>query len=212
MFILDTLTVDLLPSYVIGDDVSIVCTVSLISADVSSLVMNWFKDDEMIKTDNIITNGSSSTFKTILMVTKVSSANAGVYTCKTSINGSNIGLTDSKPLCLRGTHSCYKYAIHLWFIDLVPFNEDNDNFTDLPLGYSAIVQCVNFSSINETSLRSIEWIDSSGDIISDNNTLILPNVLPSLNNTEYTCTAEVDTNPVICLPDNKNITIYTKSM
>ena len=97
------------------------------------------------------------------------------------------------------------------FVDLVPFNQDN-NFTDLSLGYSATVQCVNFSSFNETALRSIEWTDSDGSIISDNNTLILPNVLPSLNNTKYTCTAEVDTNPVACLPDNKTITIDTKSM
>uniref|UniRef100_A0A1X7V265 Uncharacterized protein n=1 Tax=Amphimedon queenslandica TaxID=400682 RepID=A0A1X7V265_AMPQE len=194
--VLDTLTVHLLPSYVIGDDVSIECTISLIRAIGPSLVVNWFKDNEMEKTDNISINVSSSTFNSTLTITNVSSTDAGVYTCNASINpGSNSPLTDSKPLCLK---------------DLVPFNEGNDNFTDLSLGYSAIVQCVNFSSFNETALRSIKWTAPNGTIVSNNNILTLPNVVPSLNNTEYTCTAEVNTNPATCLPDSKTITINTK--
>ena len=109
MFITDTsvssVTVQSLSSYVIGDDVSIVCTISLTNAigpDVSSLVVNWFKDDDMITTDDIIINGSLSTFNSTLTLTQVSSANAGVYTCDASINGSNIVMSDSKPLCLKG--------------------------------------------------------------------------------------------------------------
>ena len=117
MFILDTLTVHLLPSYVIGDKVSIVCTVRLISADVSSLVVNWFKDSTMRITDSITDSGLPPTHNSILTLTVGSPTDAGVYTCNASINaGSNIELTDSKPLCLRGTHLCYKYALHLWFI------------------------------------------------------------------------------------------------
>uniref|UniRef100_A0A1X7THZ3 Ig-like domain-containing protein n=1 Tax=Amphimedon queenslandica TaxID=400682 RepID=A0A1X7THZ3_AMPQE len=194
--VLDTsvssVTVQSLSSYVIGDDVSIVCTISLTNAigpDVSSLVMNWFKDNEMI-TDNIIINGSSSTFNSTLTLTQVSPTDAGVYTCNASINGSNNVLSDSKDLCLQ-----------------VPFYQSNDKYTDLPLGYSARIQCMNLSSLNEISIK---WTDSNGSFISNNNTLILPNVVPSLHNTEYTCTAEVDTNPVTCLPDSKMITIYVK--
>ena len=103
MFILDTLTVQSLSSHVVGDDVSIVCTISLISADVSALVVKWFKNNEMI-TDNIINNGSLSTFNSILTLTQVSPTDAEVYTCTASINGSNIELSDSKPLCLKGIH------------------------------------------------------------------------------------------------------------
>ena len=110
MFITDTsvssVTVQSLSSYVIGDDVSIVCTISLTNAigpNVSSVV-NWFKNNEMI-TDNIsINNGSLSTFNSILTLTQVSPTDAGVYTCNASINGSNIELSDSKPLCLKGIH------------------------------------------------------------------------------------------------------------
>ena len=121
MFITDTsvssVTVQSLSSYVIGDDVSIVCNINLTNAigpDVSSLVVNWFKNNKMI-TDNIIINGSLSTFNSTLTLTAVSPTDAGVYTCSASVNGSNITLSDPKPLCLKGIHSCYKYAIYLWF-------------------------------------------------------------------------------------------------
>ena len=108
MFITDTsvssVTVQLLSSYIIGDDVSVVCTISLtnpIGPDISSLVVNWFKNNKMI-TDSITINGSLSTFDSILTLTQVSSTDAGVYTCNASIMGSNKTVSDSKPLCLKG--------------------------------------------------------------------------------------------------------------
>ena len=109
MFITDTsvssVTVQLLSSYIIGDDVSVVCTISLtnpIGPNISSLVVNWFKDNEMI-TDNITINGSLSTFDSILTLTQVSSTDAGVYTCRASITGSDEVKENSKDLCLKGT-------------------------------------------------------------------------------------------------------------
>ena len=101
-----SVTVQLLSSYIIGDDVSVVCTISLtnpIGPDISSLVVNWFKNNEMI-TDNITINGSLSTFDSILTLTQVSSTDAGVYTCNASITGSNEVMTDSKVLCLKGAY------------------------------------------------------------------------------------------------------------
>uniref|UniRef100_A0A1X7V1J9 Ig-like domain-containing protein n=1 Tax=Amphimedon queenslandica TaxID=400682 RepID=A0A1X7V1J9_AMPQE len=194
--VLDTsvssVTVQSLSSYVIGDDVSIVCTISLnnaIGPNVSSLVVNWFKNDEMIPTDNINSiKVSSSTFNSTLTLTNVSSADAGVYTCNASINGSDIKFNDSKDLCLKV--------------------QNVDSYIDLPLGYSATIKCVTHSLLNRITIK---WTDSDGSTITNNNALILPNVVPSLNNTEYTCTAKVGTNPATCLPpDNKNIKIYTR--
>ena len=100
MFILDILTVQSLSSYFIGDNVSIVCTISFISANVFPLLVNWCKDNEMKTTDTIIINGSLSTFNSTLKLTAVSPTDAGVYTCNASING--IELSDSKDLCLKG--------------------------------------------------------------------------------------------------------------
>ena len=80
------------------------CTISLTNAigpDVSSLVVNWSKNNEMI-TDNMIINGSLSRFNSILILTQVSPTDAGVYTCNASIDGSNITLSDSFFLHLKG--------------------------------------------------------------------------------------------------------------
>ena len=109
MFITDTsvsyVTVQSLSSYVIGDDVSIVCTISLTNAigpDVSLLVVNWFKDDDMITTNTTNNNDLLSTFYSTLTVTQVSPTDAGVYACNASIDGSDIELSDSMNLCLKG--------------------------------------------------------------------------------------------------------------
>ena len=110
MFITDTsvssVTVQSLSSYNIGVVVSVLCTISLtnpIGPDISSLVVKWFKNNEMI-TDNILTDGSLLTFDSILTLTPVSSNDAGVYTCNASITGSDEVMTDSKDLCLKGTY------------------------------------------------------------------------------------------------------------
>ena len=114
MFITDTsvssVTVQLLSSYIIGDDVSVVCTISLtnpIGPNISSLVVNWFKNNEII-TDNITINGSLSTFDSILSVTQVSSTDAGIYTCNASSTGSDEMKTDSKDLYFKTSYLCVK--------------------------------------------------------------------------------------------------------
>ena len=116
-FITDTsvssVTVQLLSSYIIGDDVSVVCTISLtnpIGPNISSLVVNWFKNNEMIQ-DNITIN-DGLLFDSILTLIQVSSTDAGVYTCSASVKGSDKVMTDSKDLCLKGAfnyHIMYIY-------------------------------------------------------------------------------------------------------
>ena len=126
MFITDTsvssVTIQLLSSYIIGDDVSVVCTISLtnpIGPDISSLVVNWFKNNKMI-TDSITINGSLSTFDSILTLTQVSSTNAGVYTCNASIVGSDEVMTNSTDLCLKGIHTFFVYIVNsIFYIKLM---------------------------------------------------------------------------------------------
>ena len=116
-FITDTsvssVTVQLLSSYIIGDDALVVCTISLtnpVGPDISSLVVNWFKNDDMI-TDNIATSGSLLTFDSILTLTQVSSTDAGVYTCNASITGSDGVMTGAQDLCLKGTYIYVAFLI-----------------------------------------------------------------------------------------------------
>ena len=122
MLITDTsvssVTVQLLSSYVIGDGVSVMCTISLtnpIGPDISSLVVNWFKNNKII-TDHITINGSLSTFDSILTLTQVSPTDAGVYTCSASITGSDEVMIDSKGLCLKGVYIHFVYTLLILYL------------------------------------------------------------------------------------------------
>ena len=84
---------------------SVVCTISLtnpIGPNISSLVVKWFKNNKMI-TDHITINGSLSTFDSILRLTQILLTDAGVYTCRASITGSDEVKENSKDLCLKST-------------------------------------------------------------------------------------------------------------
>ena len=85
----------------------------------------------------------------------------------------------------------------------VPFN--NNLATTLILGYNATIQCVDIAG------ASVNWINSTGAIISNNNTLTLSNVKTSLN-TNLTCTAVIDINPSNCLPEMETITVDIKGI
>ena len=69
---------------------------------------------------------------------------------------------------------------------------------------------MNLSSLNEISIK---WVNSEGHNISNDNTLVLSNVTPLLQNTVYTCTAVVTSNPMSCaLPQNKTVTVTIKGV
>ena len=57
---------------------------------------------------------------------------------------------------------------------------------------------------------SIRWSNSNDNTVIVNNTLVLPTVIPSLNNTQYTCTISVITNPSSCKVQNKTIIVTVK--
>ncbi|XP_019859453.1 PREDICTED: titin-like [Amphimedon queenslandica] len=196
--VLDTsvssVTVQSLSSYVIGDDVSIVCTISLTNAigpNVSSLVVNWFKNNEMI-TDDIINTGSSSTFNSTLTLTQVSPTVAGVYTCNASINGSNIVLSDSKPLCIK-------------------VNKTLPSVTEeLSPGQYYSIDCI--TGPVPTGV-SVSWLLTNGSIYSNNNTIMIPSILPSHNNnTQYICRIMIETNPSDCSTQSQVITFRIKAI
>ena len=89
---------------------------------------------------------------------------------------------------------------------LVQFYNSSFNLT---LGNNATIQCLDlFSLVGIT----VQWTDSDGINISNMNTIKISNVIPSLHNTLYTCTAIVDTNPESCGTENKTISINVKSM
>uniref|UniRef100_A0A1X7V2V0 Protein-tyrosine-phosphatase n=1 Tax=Amphimedon queenslandica TaxID=400682 RepID=A0A1X7V2V0_AMPQE len=179
-------------SYIIGEQVLLQCSINLTNAigpNISSLNIKWFKSEEVIR-DYIMHDLAlpSSVFHSSLTIPSVSFNDAGVYNCTASLTGSQSDepTTDSMALCLK-----------------VLYDDNPDTVTNLALGYSAAIDCVNISSLAEITIK---WRDESGNIITSNNTLVFPSVLPSLNDTMYSCTAEVNTNPDSC-PHSENKTV-----
>ena len=77
------------------------------------------------------------------------------------------------------------------------------------MGNSAAIQCLDLSSLVGIA---VQWFDMDEVNISNTNTLMISNVIPSLHNTVYTCRAVVDTNPENCVSENKTIIINVKGM
>ena len=90
----------------------------------------------------------------------------------------------------------------------VPFYLNRASFTDLTLGTSTTIRCVDLISLVGIN---VQWIDSNNNF-SNNNVLIISNVKPSLHNTQYTCTVTIYNNPLGCVRESRTIVITTKSM
>lgn len=73
------------------------------------------------------------------------------------------------------------------------------------MGYNTTIQCIVITILEGIN---VDWINSDGNSITSNNTLVISNVMPTDHDTVYTCTAVVDTNPENC--DTKNRTIVLK--
>uniref|UniRef100_A0A1X7SJP8 Ig-like domain-containing protein n=1 Tax=Amphimedon queenslandica TaxID=400682 RepID=A0A1X7SJP8_AMPQE len=88
-------------------NVTLLCNIELsheIGLNISSLAVNWATSGMINSFDGYIEpiTELSSTFNSILTLTQVSPTNAGVYTCKASIDGSHKeAKNDSVVLCLK---------------------------------------------------------------------------------------------------------------
>ena len=82
------------------------------------------------------------------------------------------------------------------------------NFINLQLGNQLTVSCINehlFPGI------LVSWLDSNGLYYSTNNTLVIPSLHPSHNNTIYTCIVSIQDNPTGCLNQSREFVIIEKS-
>ena len=59
---------------------------------------------------------------------------------------------------------------------------------------------------------SVSWLLTDGSIYSNNNTLMIPSILPSHDNTQYTCTIMIETNPSNCSTQSQVITFRVKGI
>ena len=106
---------------------------------------------------------------------------------------------------------CNRYEkIMLIFNDISNYavNETLPSVTEkLSLGQNYLIDCI--TGPVPTGV-SVCWLLTNGSICSNNNTLMIPSILPSHNNTQYTCTIMIETNPSDCSAQSKVITFRVK--
>ena len=94
----------------------------------------------------------------------------------------------------------------MYFVSSVLFNiifsivaetkfSTREKFTDLQLGNQLIVSCLNEPQYPEVS---VSWFDSNGLYYSTNNTLVIPSLQPSHNNTIFICVVSIQRNDSGC--------------
>ena len=91
-------------SNIIGENVTIQCTVILttgIGPNVSSLIVNWYKDSEYV-TQQHFTQKVSSKFISTLAITSLKTTNGGTYECEAGIVGNQL-VSNTTDLCVQGT-------------------------------------------------------------------------------------------------------------
>ena len=77
------------------------------------------------------------------------------------------------------------------------------------MGYNVTIWCVALSPLDGITIK---WTNTDGKKISNINALVISNVVPQLQNTKYTCTAVVDTNPKSCTVGNKTVVLNIKGI
>ena len=78
---------------------------------------------------------------------------------------------------------------------------------ELSLGQNYSIHCI--TGPVPTGV-SVSWLFTNGSIYSNSNTLMIPSILPSHNNTQYTCTIMNETNSSGCSTKSLVITFRVK--
>ena len=96
---------------------------------------------------------------------------------------------------------------------LIIYNAVNETLPsvteELSLGQNYSIDCINGSVPTGVS---VSWLLTNGSIYSNNNTLMIPSILPSHNNTQYTCTIMIKNNPSDCSTQSQVIAFRVKGI
>uniref|UniRef100_A0A1X7SSM7 Ig-like domain-containing protein n=1 Tax=Amphimedon queenslandica TaxID=400682 RepID=A0A1X7SSM7_AMPQE len=151
--------------------------------------VTWYYDMTDITHYSSLMRNNGTLFTSLLTIDSIQVSDAGVYHCSAGID-SNV-TTNNISVC-------------------VTVNETLPLVTDLEL---SLVQNYSIDCITgpvPTGV-SVSWLLTNGSIYSNNNTLMIPSILPSHNNTQYNCTIMIETNPSDCSTQSKVITLRVKA-
>ena len=95
---------------------------------------------------------------------------------------------------------------------LIIYNAVNETLPsvaeELSLGQNYSIDCITRPVPTGVS---VSWL-TNGSIYSNNNTLMIPSILPSHNNTQYTCRIMIENNPLDCSTQSQVITFKVKGI
>ena len=103
---------------------------------------------------------------------------------------------------------CIHFAYTFLSLYVHSVNETLPPVTEvLSLGQYYSIDCI---TVPVPTGVSVSWILTNGSIYSNSNTLVISSILPSHNNSHYTCITKVVNNPSDCITQSQNITISVK--
>ena len=186
-----------------GSSTVIVCNITLntgVGPDLSVLNYTWYYNNMDItsRSEILELNKDTNTVTTILNITSVQLSDTGDYECCAGIIGNNLMKSAFTKLCVQGIFVFSLFCLFNIILSVVAETKfpTQQNFTDLLLGDQLIVSCITESLYPEVS---ISWVDSNGLYYStNNNTLVIPSLQPSHNNTIYTCVISIQGNHSGC--------------
>ena len=196
-------------SFLINSSVKIECIIVLNTHVGPGIHPNvtWYHNMTNITHNSSLIRHYDIFFTSLLSINSIQVSDAGVYHCNAGID-SNV-ITNNISVCVTGNASDnHNNANRLNNISINAVNETLPSVAEeLSLGQYYSIDCI--TGPVPTGV-SVSWL-TNGSIYSNNNTLMTPSILPSHNNTQYTCRIMIETNSSDCSTQSQVITFRGKS-
>ena len=192
--------------FLINSTVNIECIITLNTPVGPGIQPNvtWYNNMTNVTHYSSLRRDYDILFTSQLTIDLIQVSNAGVYYCNAWIH-SNV-TTNSISVCVTGNASYNSILIASKILYTV--NETLPSVTEeLSLGQYYSIDCITGPVPTRVS---VFWLLTNGSIYSNNNTLMIPSILPSHDNTQYTCTIMIETNPSDCSTQSQVITFRVK--
>ena len=198
----------------LGLSAIIVCNITLntaIGPDLSVLNYTWYQNNIDITNSSEILdqNNTNNTITTIHDIMSVQLSDAGVYECSAGIIGNNLTMNAFSKSCIQGIAVLISSTLYNTILLIVAETKfpTQQHFSDLQLGKNLTVSCIN-EHLHPGIF--VSWLDSNGLYYSTNNTLVIPSLQLSHNNTICICVISIRQNPFDCQNQSKKYTIKEK--
>ena len=198
-------------SFLINSTLKIDCDITLNTPVGPGIQLNitWYHDMTDITHYSSLMRNNDTVFTSTLTINSIQVSDAGVYQCNAGID-SNV-TTNNINVCVTGNASYYSVLITINILYTV--SETLPSVTEeLSLGQYYSIDCITGPVTTEVSVPtevSVSWL-TNGSIYSDSNRLMIPSVLPSHNNAQYTCRIMIGANPPDCSTQSQVITFKVK--